>query len=167
MSTPEDRYRRTPQQDDQYAAGQAAGGPPYDPDAEPATQGDVKTLRRWLIVAAVWAIAASAIALIALLDDDTGADGGDDTAQSTRAATQVERRLERRIEELEQRVEDAPSGEDLSELSGRIDDVEGQVEDLGSAPSEDDLNQVRDRVEELEQRMDEVESQQQSDQGQP
>src|SRR5918992_569980 len=99
MSTPEDRYRPTPQDEEYTGQRGGGGGPPYDPDAEPATQGDVKTLRRWLIVAAVWAVAASAIALIALLDDDTGGDGGN--GESSQSASRVEQRLESRIEQLE------------------------------------------------------------------
>jgi polyhydroxyalkanoate synthesis regulator phasin len=159
MSTPEDPYRRTPHQDDQYTREQqAAGVPPYDPDAEPATQGDVKSLRRWLIAAAVWAVAASVIALIALIDDDTGGNGDGD-APSSRAITRVEQRLDRRIDELEQRVENAPSSDELDELSNRIGEVEGQVEELGSPASEDDIDELNGRIEELEQRVEELENQ--------
>ena len=165
MSTPEDRYRRTPQQDDQYTREQAAGGPPYDPDAEPATQGDVKTLRRWLIVAAVWAVAASAIALIALLDDDTGGDGGN--GESSQSASRVEQRLESRIEQLERRMRDAPSGEDLNELNGRVEDLEGQVDDLGSAASEEDVTELSNRIDELEQRVEDLEEEEPPPEGQP
>jgi polyhydroxyalkanoate synthesis regulator phasin len=158
MSTPEDRYRRTPQQDDQYTREQAAGGPPYDPDAEPATQGDVKSLRRWLIAAAVWAVAASVIALIALIDDDTGGNGGDGDTPSSRAVSRVEQRLGSRIDELEQRVEDAPSSEDLEELNNRIGEVEGQVEELGSPASDEDIDELNNRIDELEQRVEELEN---------
>jgi polyhydroxyalkanoate synthesis regulator phasin len=165
MSTPEDRYTRTPHQDDQYTRGEgapAAGGPTYDPDAEPATQGDVKSLRRWLIVAAVWAVAASAIAVIALIDDDTASNGdGDDTAQEARAASRVERRLESRIADLEQRVENVPSSDQVDELNGRVEDLEGQVDDLGGGPSQDDIDDLNSRIDDLEQRIEDVENQQQ------
>ena len=167
MSTPEDRYRRTPHQDDQYTREQqAAGVPPYDPDAEPATQGDVKALRRWLIAAAVWAVAASVIALIALIDDDTGGNGDDGDATSSRAVTRVERRLDSRIDELQQRVENAPSSDDVEELNNRIGEVEGQVEELGSPASEDDIDELNGRVEELEQRVEELENQPPPEDGQ-
>jgi polyhydroxyalkanoate synthesis regulator phasin len=163
VSTPEDRHRRPPHPDDPTAP--LAGDPRYyDPDAEPATVGDVRSLRRWMIVALVWAIAASAIALLALLDDDTGGDGDNGSSSS---ATRVERRLETRIDELEQRVERAPSGGDIEELSGRVDEVEGQVEGLGDAPSQDSIDQLGERIDELEQRVEDLENEPPPDEAAP
>ena len=38
-------------------------------EGAPVTQDDLRTLRRWIVVAGVWAVAATVVALIALLDD--------------------------------------------------------------------------------------------------
>jgi tetrahydromethanopterin S-methyltransferase subunit G len=165
VSTPEDRQRR-PTQPDQPTSpqpGEPAGY--YDPDGAPATVGDVRNLRRWMIVALVWAVAASAIALLALLDDDTG--GGDDEGSSSSSAARVERRLETRIDELERRVERAPSGEDIEGMGNRVDEVEGQVEGLGDAPSEDSINQLGERIDELERRVEELENEPPPDEATP
>jgi polyhydroxyalkanoate synthesis regulator phasin len=162
VSTPEDRHRPPPHPDDPTAP--LAGDPRYyDPDAEPATVGHVRSLRRWMIVALVWAIAASAIALLALLDDDTSGGDGDGSGSATR----VERRLETRIDELEQRIERAPSGGDIEDLSGRVDEVESQVEGLGDAPSEDSIDQLGARIDELEQRVEELENEPPPDEATP
>ena len=43
-------------------------------DERPATLADIRSLRRWLAVAAVWAVAATALGVIALLkanEDDS------------------------------------------------------------------------------------------------
>ena len=170
MSTPGDRYSRTPHQDDQYTRQQqaAGGGPPgpYDPDLEPATQGEVRTLRRWIIVTAIWAVAASAIGLIALLADDGGnGDGEDETTvidendTSNRSVVRNQRRLQTRIERIEERTEDAPSSDDLSELNGRIDGVEESIEGLDEGASPDDIQDLNGRIDELESRVEELESQ--------
>ena len=45
-----------------------------DPDSRPATAGDLRGLRRWLLVSVVWAIAATAIAVIALVVANRAAD---------------------------------------------------------------------------------------------
>jgi polyhydroxyalkanoate synthesis regulator phasin len=163
VPTPEDRHRRPTQQDEPTSPQPGEPGY-YDPDGAPATVGDVRNLRRWMIVALVWAVAASAIALLALLDDDTG--GGDEGSSSSSAA-RVERRLETRIDELERRVERAPSGEDIEELGNRVDEVEGQVEGLGDAPSEDSINQLGERIDELEQRVEDLENEPPPDEATP
>ena len=81
--------------------------PERDPDLQPATHGDLRSLRRWLLVTAVWAVAATAIALIALLSED---DSAKKESQSTRSqkVTQLERDVNSRLDTLEEDVESAP-----------------------------------------------------------
>ena len=58
--------------------GRASAGrrrPPYVEDERPATYGELRSTRRWLAVAAVWAVAATALAVFALIEaneDDSG-----------------------------------------------------------------------------------------------
>jgi polyhydroxyalkanoate synthesis regulator phasin len=135
-----------------------AGGPqpprpgdvaPYVEDERPATLADIRSLRRWLAVAGIWAVAATALGVIALIEankDDTG----DQTAAAGELA-RVQKQLNSRIDDLESRIDDLPTSDDVSKLdgrlkavednadkskaaadhlSGRVDDLEGQVDDL-------------------------------------
>ena len=122
---------------------------PYVEDEQPATLADIRNLRRWLIVAAIWAVAATALAVIALVEANK-----DDSAAQTQAAGElgrVQRDLNARIDDLESRVNELPTSDDLAKLdsrlkaveddadksrtaadrlTGRVDDLEGQVNDL-------------------------------------
>jgi chromosome segregation ATPase len=124
-------------------------------DEQPATLADIRSLRRWLIVAAIWAVAATALAVIALLEANK-----DDSAAQTQAAGElgrVQRDLNARIDALESRVDELPTSDDLAKLdsrlkaveddadksrtaadrlSGRVDDLGGQVDDLESRVEE-------------------------------
>ena len=131
-----------------------ATGPPRPgepPDDAPATVGVLRTLRRWVLVAGVWAVAATAVALIALLDDDDTEPARD--TSGTAAATRVERSLGRRIDELESQVEDADSSEDLRRLDRRLQQLEDDVSQAG-----DDARRARESSEELGTRLDDLES---------
>jgi hypothetical protein len=130
-------------------------------DDRPARAGDLRGLRRWLLVAAAWAAAATAIAVIALIAADKARD--DNTAagrQSARTAGQIstaQRRLGVRLDELERRLEEVPSAQELSdlrdelkraeeangrtddkvgELTSSVDDLETRVESLEEAPAD-------------------------------
>ena len=104
-----------------------AGLPPrHDPVAGPHSRGsdavgreDLRSLRRWVVVAGVWAVAATAIALIALLDTSDG-DAREQADRATARAATTERTLDRRIDALERRLEDLPRSEDVSELQERL-----------------------------------------------
>jgi chromosome segregation ATPase len=122
---------------------------PYVEDERPATLADLRSIRRWLAVAGIWAVAATALGVIALIEANK-----DDSADQTKAAGelgQVQRQLNSRIDDLESRIDDLPTSDDLSKLdgrlksvedgldknttaterlSGRVDDLEGQVDDL-------------------------------------
>jgi len=122
---------------------------------------DVRDLRRLLLVSAILAVAAVIVAVIALLDQPETPTTQPQAGQGAQIAV-VERKLADRLDELEQQLKDAPSAddvrkldrrvkasqkdlsaaakladdntEDLAQLSARIDELEGRVEDLESQP---------------------------------
>jgi septal ring factor EnvC (AmiA/AmiB activator) len=126
---------------------------PYVEDDRPATVGDLRSLRRWLLVTAVWAVAATALGVIALIQ----ANKDDDTAKTQTAAdlARVQKELNSRIDDLESRVDELPTSDDLSKLDGRIKDVEKKADGTGS-----DIDKLNGRVDDLEQRVDDLEQQQ-------
>ena len=124
-----------------------------DPDSQPATVGELRTLRRWLLVAGVWALAATAIAVIALVKANE-----EDTAGQERTAGQisrVQRTLEDRIDELESRVEELPTSTDVSNLDNRLKRVEERTGLTG-----DRLERLSGRIDELETQIQDLEQQQ-------
>lgn len=133
---------------------------PVDDDA-PATVGELRSLRRWLVVAGVWAVAASAIAIIALLS----ANNNDQPKRSPGAVTStqltgVQRDLDQRIDALEKKVKAAPSSSDVSKLQDRLKTVEDRSDSTRS-----DLKAVRSDLSDLTKRVDALEKQQQSNAG--
>ena len=124
---------------------------PYVEDDRVATLADIRSLRRWLAVAAVWAVAATALGVIALLkanEDDTGA--------QTKAAGElgrVQRQLNSRMDDLQSRIDDLPTSDDVSKLDGRLKAVEDKADK--SASSADKLSG---RVDDAEGRLDDLES---------
>jgi septal ring factor EnvC (AmiA/AmiB activator) len=133
-------------------ASQPPPAPPPAPPSrpEPATRDDLRGIRRWLLVAGVWAVAATAIAVIALVQ----ANKDDSEKIGARTASQVgrvQRELNDRLDDIESRLDElAPSSDiarldrrlkkaetatskattELDKLSGRVDDLENQVDDL-------------------------------------
>src|SRR2546428_12347431 len=101
---------------------QASGPPAQAPappaeDAAPATRADLRWLRRWIAVAAVWAIAATAVAIIALVGrrSDTGK-----TAHLRSDLSRVESDLGGRISSLEAQLRNLPKAQDVSNLQTRL-----------------------------------------------
>ena len=126
---------------------------PYDEDDRAATLGDLRSLRRWLLVTAVWAVAATALGVIALVQANK-----DDTSGQTQSAAdlaRVQRDLAGRIDDLKAQVDELPTSDDLSNLDGRIKDVEKKADSTGS-----DIEKLNGRVDDLEQRVDDLEQQQ-------
>ena len=123
---------------------------PYVEDDRPATLGDIRGLRRWLVVTAVWAAAATALGVIALIQ----ANKDDDTARTQVAGElgRVQRGLNDRIDELESRVDELPTSDDLTKLDNRIKEVEDAA-DKASTNTE----RLATRVEDLEGRVDDLE----------
>ena len=124
---------------------------PYVEDERPATLADIRSLRRWLAVAAVWAVAATALAVIALLEANK-----DDNGDQTRAAGElgrVQRQLNSRMDDLEARIGDLPTSDDVSKLDGRLKSVENSVDKSTTA-----TDKLSGRVDDLEGRVDDLES---------
>jgi predicted nuclease with TOPRIM domain len=120
--------------------------------ARPATVDDLRGLRRWLLVAGVWAAAATAIAVIALVtanQDDSEEIGARTASQIGR----VQRDLNERLDQIEQRLGELAPAEDVTRLDNRL----KKVEQTASKTSDridtvaDDVDDLQSRVEELEQ----------------
>jgi septal ring factor EnvC (AmiA/AmiB activator) len=124
---------------------------PYVEDDRAATVGDLRSLRRWLVVAAVWAVAATALGVIALIQANKEDDAG--KTQTAADIARVQKDLNSRLDDLEQRVGDLPTSDDLSKLDGRIKDVEKTADTTGS-----DIEKLNGRIDDLEQRVDDLES---------
>jgi len=125
--------------------------PPYVEDDRPATYGELRSTRRWLAVAAVWAVAATALAVFALIE----ANKDDDEAARTQAAGElgrVQRDLNNRIDDLESRIEELPTSDDVSKLDSRIKDIED-----ASDKTSTDIERLGNRLDDLETRVDELE----------
>jgi septal ring factor EnvC (AmiA/AmiB activator) len=126
---------------------------PYVEDDRAATVGDLRSLRRWLLVTAVWAVAATALGVFALIQANK-----DDTSGQTQSAedlARVQRDLAGRIDDLKAQVDELPTSDDLSKLDGRIKDVEKKADSTGS-----DIDKLNGRVDDLEKRVDDLEQQQ-------
>jgi septal ring factor EnvC (AmiA/AmiB activator) len=126
---------------------------PYVDDDRPATVADLRSLRRWLIVAAVWAVAATALGVIALIQANKNDDEG--RTQAAGELGRVQKQLNGRIDDLKAQVDDLPTSDDLSKLDNRIQDVEKKADSTGS-----DIDKLNGRLDELEKRVDDVEQQQ-------
>ena len=123
---------------------------PYVEDDRAATYGELRSTRRWLAVAGVWAIAATALAVFALIEANK-----DDDAARTQAAGElgrVQRALNDRIDELESRVDDLPTSDDLSKLDNRLKDLEDASDNVGT-----DIERLGNRLDDLESRVDDLE----------
>jgi septal ring factor EnvC (AmiA/AmiB activator) len=137
-----------------------AAPPPAPPPAappprpEPATSDDIRSLRRWILVAGVWAVAATAIAVIALIqaNKDDSAKIGKETATQV---GQVQRDLNKRLDEVESRLNDFAPSSDVAKLDTRLKKVEN---DLSKATTK--LDKVSAQVDDLKTKVDALESQQ-------
>ena len=100
-------------------------------DQRPATAQQFKSLRRWLIVAGVWAVAATGLAVFALIEANQAEEAAGEEA--TGQAGRVQRELDGRIDGLEARIEELPTSDDVSNLDNRL----GQVDALAALDDED------------------------------
>ena len=123
---------------------------PYIEDDRPATLGDIKSLRRWLIVTAVWAVAATALGVIALIQANKNDEEG--RTQSASDLARVQKNLNSRIDDLESRVDELPTSDDVSKLDGRIKDLEAKADGTTS-----DVDKLNNRLDDLEGRVDDLE----------
>jgi len=131
-------------------------GPRDHLDDRPARAGELRGLRRWLLVAAVWATAATAIAVIALLAADKARDDNSEAErQSARTAGQIstgQRRLDARLDELERRLEQLPSAQELSDLTDAL-----KRADQANGRTEDKVDELTGSVDDLETRVESLE----------
>ena len=100
----------------------------------------------------MWAVAATAIAVIALVKAND-ATNQEETARTTGQLTQEQKALSRRIDDLEGRLDDLAPAEDVTKLDQRLKKVENQTsktDDRIDALSKD-LDDLQGRVEDLEQ----------------
>ena len=128
--------------------------PPAPPSSrpEPATKDDLRALRRWLLVAGVWAVAATAIAVIALVQankDDSAKIG----SQTDNQVGRVQRDLNKRLDDVESRLDDLAPSSDVAKLDRRLKKAE---EDTSKATEK--LDKLSGRVDDLETRVDDLES---------
>jgi chaperonin cofactor prefoldin len=147
------------------------GEPPLDalpPDA-PATVEDVRGNRRWTIVALVWAVAASAIAVIALIQAGNNNDNNSSTTTTSTGQTvspkdlqDFQNQVNDRLDAFSRRLNDTASSGDVQKLDKRLSQVE---DDLSKAQSDsgkqsDSITQLQSDVKDLQNRVDQLESQQ-------
>ena len=132
---------------------------PYVEDERPATLADIRSLRRWLAVAGIWAVAATALGVIALIEANK-----DDSAAQTEAAAgelgRVQKQLNSRIDDLESRIDDLPTSDDVSKLDGRLKAVEDDADKSKAAADKlsGRVDGLETRVDDLESRVDDLES---------
>ena len=98
--------------------------PPEDDDGRPATAGDLKRLRLWLIVAGVWAAAATALAVIALLESRDDDEQRATAAQVSSRVTRLEKELKDELDQVKSQIEALPDADDLSKIENRLKEVE-------------------------------------------
>ncbi|HYN51377.1 MAG TPA: type I-E CRISPR-associated protein Cse2/CasB [Thermoleophilaceae bacterium] len=129
-------------------------GPPED--ERPVQAGDLRSLRRWLIVGAVWATAATAIAVIALIAANNAREDNTEAGrQSARTAGEIgaaQRRLDQRLDEIESRLDELASADDVSELETRLKGVED-----ADTPTVEELEELSGSVDDLEKRLETLE----------
>ena len=102
-------------------------------------------------MAGVWAVAATAIALIALLDTSEG-DAQKEADAATRRITAAERRFDARLDRLDERLENLPRSEDVSRLQQRLSQAE-----TGASEATADAKRAQDKLTALEKRVQTVE----------
>jgi septal ring factor EnvC (AmiA/AmiB activator) len=123
---------------------------PYVEDDRPATYGELRSTRRWLAVAGVWAVAATALAVFALIE----ANKNDDTARTQAAGEigRVQRQLNARMDDLEQRVDELPTSDAINKLDSRLQDLEDSSDNVGT-----DIERLGNRLDDVESRVDDLE----------
>jgi TolA-binding protein len=122
------------------------------PEDRAARVSDLRSLRRWLLIAAVWATAATAIAVIALIAADNAREdntqAGRQSARTTAQIAGAQQRLDQRLDQLERRLDELPSAEDVSDLDNRL----KRVEDADGRTS-DQLKELTGSMEDLQSRV--------------
>jgi division protein CdvB (Snf7/Vps24/ESCRT-III family) len=132
-----------------------AAPPPGRPEV--ATTDDLRAVRRWLLVAGVWAVAATAIAVIALVQANNNDESQKIGARTASQVGRVQRQLTQRLDDIESRLGDLAPTSDVARLDRRLKKAE---DDTTKATTK--LDKVSGRVDDLETRVDDLETQQNS-----
>ena len=142
------------------------------PGDAPATVEDVRATRRWTWVAFAWAIAASAIAVIALIQ--AGKDNSNDNTptSTTQSVTQQQfedfkKQTNDRLDAFSHRLSGTAQQADVDKLDKRLTQVEDDLSQLkgDSGKQSDAVTQLQSDMKDLQKRVDDLESQQQSGSG--
>jgi septal ring factor EnvC (AmiA/AmiB activator) len=146
------------------------GGPPLEhlPPNAPATVEDVRASRRWTWVALAWAIAASAIAVIALLQDSGSNNNQKTTTQPAQTVSpkdlqDFQNQTNDRLDALSGRLNDTASKSDLQKLDTRLTKAQNDASQAKSDASKQasTITQLQADVKDLQQRVSDLENQQQ------
>ena len=124
--------------------------PPPPPQRDSLPRDDLRGLRRWVLVAGVWAVAATAIALIALLDT-SDEDAQKEADDASGRITRMERKLDARLDALDKRLENVPQSTDVSNLQERLSNAEADA--TKAAKGVKDAQSSDDQVKDLEERV--------------
>jgi septal ring factor EnvC (AmiA/AmiB activator) len=106
-------------------------------------------------VAGVWAAAATAIAVIALVEARKDEPDEGSSARVSAELDHVQSRLERRIDELQNRLGKLPTTDDVKRLESRLRTAEDDVRTASA-----DARSARDKVSALDGRVQDLEQQQ-------
>jgi septal ring factor EnvC (AmiA/AmiB activator) len=138
----------------------------YPPPDAPATVEDVRASRRWTYVAFAWAVAASIIAVLALIQanksDNTGqpAPGADVASQ----LQSFEKQVNDQLTQFSQRLDQTASADDLAKIDKRLTSVEDDVAKLKTSSSDQNntVTKMQSDLSDLSKRVDQLEKNQQS-----
>ena len=128
----------------------------------------IDSLRSWLVIVSVVAVAALGVAIYALLDDDTSSRG----AGSTTGLASDERvsQMENRVDRLSRQVQDlraggSGAGDDSAALANRIDELETTVRSLSgqgaTEGTQDAIDALAGRIDDLASDVEQLQSAQQ------
>ena len=115
----------------------------------------MEALRTWLVIVGLVAVAALAVALYALLDDDTASGGARSTSGLADDARveQVENRVDRLSRQLQGLRTDS-GGADTAALANRLDELESTIKSQPAQPATGGGTQQA--IDELSKRIDDV-----------
>ncbi len=119
----------------------------------------IDALRTWLVVVGVVAVAALAVAVYALVSDDTSSTGGGSGAglASDERVSQIETRVDRLSRQVQDlRTDGSSGGGDSSALAGRVGDLENTVKGLSPGSGSSAAGGTQQAIDELSKRIDDL-----------
>ncbi len=146
-------------------AAPAGGSPPRrttTDDSRPATQGQLKSLRRWLLVAAAWATAATVIAVLAFLAANT--DEEQRLAENNAQLRQIQSNIAKRVATVRQELGGLRQENSVQTLQGRVARL-GRSTLRNDKSADRQLRQLSTRLSEVEQQLKFIQASQKSGAG--